>query len=152
MTERERALDEFHRLAEIWGGRIERWPEARRAWAEALSSDPRAAEILAAERRLDARLDAQPAVSEQRAAAIAGAVMGRIAAEAAQPGPSWLAWVEGAFFAPNGAPAFAAYALLVVGVAAGAVMGLAAPIGAGPEQEIAVLLGDSALPFGTAIR
>ena len=39
MAKTRRDLDKFRRLAEIWGGAVERWPEAERDWARGDGAD-----------------------------------------------------------------------------------------------------------------
>ncbi len=56
------SLEDFARLAEIWGGDLDCWPAENRAEATSLAArSPDAAEILEGERLLDSALDADPA-------------------------------------------------------------------------------------------
>lgn len=61
-------LDRFRSLAAAYGGDIARWPPALRDEGRSLlAADPQAAEILAAERGVDALLDqAVPRIEEER--------------------------------------------------------------------------------------
>lgn len=141
MTERGRELEEFRRLADLWGARLDRWPEARRAWAGRLATTPEAAAILATQAQLDARIEAHPQVSEARAAAVVGAVMGRVAQEAAQReaanADGWWPPLAAWLFAPGGAVAVVAAAGVAAGVVVGALLGAAAPLGGAAEQDLA---------------
>ena len=88
-------LTEFRRLAEAWGGDIERWPEARRAPARRLAATAEGAAILRAAERLDALLAEPLAIAPDRAAQAAARVMQRLAAS---PPPrrarlSWWQWL-----------------------------------------------------------
>lgn len=155
MTLHDRDIEAFRRLAETWGGDLERWPQALRGWAEEMAQDADAAEILAEARRFDARMKAHPAVSEARAASVAGRVMGRVAQDRIGGAGAWWSPLARAFFAPNGAPSFAAYACILLGVIAGAALGAAAPIGGGAgEQELAMqlLVGQDAAPLQGIIQ
>ncbi len=152
MADKERTLQDFRRLADAWGGSIERWPEKDRAWARALARDPEAAEILAEARRLDSRIASRPEVSEARAAVVAGAVMGRIAHAnlARRRGLSPL--IENVF-APRSLRVAAAGACIAAATVAGALLG------AGPQPDSALqnvaalqfLVGEDALLFGAAL-
>jgi len=73
-------LEEFRRLADIWGGNIERWPATLQAEARRHAAIEEGASILADAQRLDALLATAPAVSSDRAAHAAFAVLQRIAA------------------------------------------------------------------------
>lgn len=71
-------LETFARLAEIWGGALDRWPSEHRADAAALvARSAEAAEILERERALDSALDADPAP------ALSAALTARMLADAA---------------------------------------------------------------------
>lgn len=72
-------LDQFRRLAGIWGGDIDRWPEAAQAGARVLATDDEASRILEQELRLDRWFAAAPEVSEHRAGRIGFAVLQRLA-------------------------------------------------------------------------
>jgi hypothetical protein len=74
-------LEEFRRLADAWGGDIERWPEPRRVEAGQCAATEEGASILAGARRLDALLAKPSDVAPERAARAAFAVVQRIAAE-----------------------------------------------------------------------
>ncbi|MDR3496737.1 MAG: hypothetical protein P4L82_19250 [Ancalomicrobiaceae bacterium] len=50
-------LERFAGLAQSYGGRIERWPQASRQAARSLSTNPEAAAVLAQAAALDAMLD-----------------------------------------------------------------------------------------------
>ncbi|RAI38497.1 hypothetical protein [Rhodoplanes roseus] len=72
-------IDEFRRLAETWGGDVERWPEPLRAEARALARSPGGTAVLAAERRLDLALGDTPVVTRRRADDVAFRVLQQIA-------------------------------------------------------------------------
>jgi hypothetical protein len=74
-------LEEFRRLADTWGGDIERWPAARRVEAGQCAATEEGASILASAQRLDAMLAKPSDVAPERAARAAFAVVRRIAAE-----------------------------------------------------------------------
>jgi hypothetical protein len=74
-------LDEFQRLADTWGGDIERWPMPWQVEARRHAATAAGASILADARRLDALLATGPDVSPERASRAALAVAQRIAAE-----------------------------------------------------------------------
>jgi hypothetical protein len=86
-------LEEFHRLADTWGGDIERWPAQRRVEARQCAATEEGASILADAQRLDALLAEAPDVTSDRAARAAFAVVQRIAAEGeggSRQGAWWL--------------------------------------------------------------
>jgi hypothetical protein len=71
--------DEFRRLAETWGGDIDRWPAEYRAAARVVAASPEGADIIDQQRGLDILLAHAPAVSEKRAADAVFGVMQRLA-------------------------------------------------------------------------
>ena len=73
-------LEEFRRLADTWGGNIERWPASRQVEARRQAATGEGASILADAQRLDALLATAPDVSSERAARAAFAVVQQIAA------------------------------------------------------------------------
>ena len=84
-------LEEFRRLADTWGGDIERWPVPRRVEARQCAATEEGASIVAGAQRLDAMLATAPDVAPERAARAAFAVVQRIAAEGvggSRQGPS----------------------------------------------------------------
>jgi hypothetical protein len=74
-------LEEFRRLADTWGGDIERWPAPRRVEAGQCAATEEGASILAGAQRLDALLAKPSDIAPERAARAAFAVVQRIAAE-----------------------------------------------------------------------
>jgi hypothetical protein len=84
-------LETFARLAEIWGGALDRWPSGHRAEAAALvACSAEAAAILERERALDSALDADPAPAlpaalTARMLADAAAVAGERSARSMRP-------------------------------------------------------------------
>jgi hypothetical protein len=78
-------LEEFRRLADTWGGDIDRWPPRTKSAAGQHAATQEGAEILAQARQLDGWLAAAPVVAPDRAARAAFAVVQRIAAEGAVP-------------------------------------------------------------------
>lgn len=76
-------ITEFRRLAETYGGDVERWPDEMRDAARAIAGTPEGRALLAAERRLDLVLEQPPVVTRRRADDLAFAVMQRLAAEPA---------------------------------------------------------------------
>lgn len=74
-------LEEFRRLADTWGGDVERWPAQRRLEARQCAATEEGVSILADARRLDALLAEAPEVTSDRAGRAAFAVAQRIAAE-----------------------------------------------------------------------
>jgi hypothetical protein len=89
-------LEDFQKLAETWGGDIERWPEETRASARVVAETPAARLVLARERQLDDFAAQRPAVSRKRAQEAAHAVVLRLAAEAERERVArekWAAWM-----------------------------------------------------------
>jgi hypothetical protein len=77
-------LEEFQKLANIWGGDSGRWPDSTRASAGELARTVRGAAILREAEELDRMLAERPAVSEERARQTARAVVMRLAVQSAQ--------------------------------------------------------------------
>ncbi len=73
--------EEFRRLADTWGGDIERWPAPRQVEARQHAATEEGAAVLANGRRLDVLLKKGPEVTPERAGRVALAVIQRIAAE-----------------------------------------------------------------------
>jgi hypothetical protein len=95
-------LEEFRRLADTWGGDIERWPARWRAEARQCAATEEGASILSQARQLDALLATPPVVTIERVSRAAIAVVQRIAAAASGPSrpvawwrPTWLMPVAG---------------------------------------------------------
>jgi hypothetical protein len=74
-------LEEFRRLADTWGGDIERWPAPRQGEVRRHAATEEGAAILAHGRRLDVLLKKGPEITPERAGRVAFAVIQRIAAE-----------------------------------------------------------------------
>src|SRR5262249_52597388 len=74
-------LEEFRRLADTWGGDIDRWPPRTQSAARERAATKEGTEILAQARQLDAWLADAPVVAADRAARAACAVVQRSAAE-----------------------------------------------------------------------
>jgi len=130
-------LEDFHALAEAYGGDLARWPAARRAGAEALAAtSPAAAAALGEGRALDGLLAAAP---RQVAGAALEARIARAAPAARRPGPGrWLG-------------ALAAGAALAAACAAGTVTGVAAATReADPAADAARFLAAPADPADPA--
>ena len=72
--------EEFRRLADAWGGDVERWPEHVRVAARQLAASADGLDILNEARRLDRVLAIAPPVSADRAALASFAVLQRLAA------------------------------------------------------------------------
>ncbi|MDO9062595.1 MAG: hypothetical protein Q7U92_26720 [Bradyrhizobium sp.] len=72
-------LDQFRKLAEIWGGDIDRWPAAMQDAARAMAGGGETSRILAEQLRLDRLLSAAPDVTDDRAGRIGFAVLQRLA-------------------------------------------------------------------------
>lgn len=84
MDEHVLSAERFATLAEAYGADLRRWPAALRAAAEArLADDPQARSVLADAARLDDLLEAH------RVAAPDAALIGRVLAQAPQPGLIW---------------------------------------------------------------
>lgn len=112
-------LDEFTRLADAWGGEVERWPEATRLAAQSLASTPEGAAILKAACELDetiARL--APDIGDERVGRAMFAVINTIAAPAPAipPARRWFGSSGLAWLVP--ATGFACAAFLGVSLAA----------------------------------
>lgn len=71
--------EEFHRLAETWGGDIDRWPPGSHDAARRMAETREGSAIIANARALDALLAVRPKVAPERAAGVAFAVVQRIA-------------------------------------------------------------------------
>lgn len=80
-------LDQFRKLAEIWGGDIDRWPAAMQAAARDMAAGGEAGRILAEQLRLDRLFSVAPDVSDDRAGRIGFAVLQRLAK--ADRNPPW---------------------------------------------------------------
>jgi hypothetical protein len=80
-------LDQFRKLAEIWGGDIDRWPAAMQAAARDMAVGDEAGRILAEQLRLDRLFSVAPDVSDERAGRIGFAVLQRLAM--ADRDPPW---------------------------------------------------------------
>jgi len=78
-------LEEFRRLADTWGGDIDRWPPRTQGAARQRAATREGTEILAQAGQLDAWLAGAPVVATDRAARAAFAVVQRIAAEDPAP-------------------------------------------------------------------
>jgi hypothetical protein len=132
-------LEEFGRLADTWGGDIDRWPERWRAGARRHAATEEGASILAQARQLDALLAAPPSVSSERVSRAAYAVVRRIAAEASvstRPAAWW--WRP--------------WLMPVAGLAFSALLGISlatlAPYGGsnGPTPMLSAILDSGSLP------
>jgi hypothetical protein len=132
-------LEDFHALAEAYGGDLARWPAARRAGAEALAAtSPAAAAALGEARALDGLLAAAP---RQVAGAALEARIARAAPAARRPGPGPGRWLG----------ALAAGAALAAACAAGTVTGVAAATReADPAADAARFLAAPADPADPA--
>lgn len=145
-----RGREAIQSLVDTWGGSLDRWPDDARRQITPHLDDPDARRALEEARRLDDRLDAHPAISDRRCDAVAAAVASRIAATPRGTSSLSVQHLLGLLFAPAGAAVGAVAASVVVGV----LFGLAAPIGAGAEQDISALLiaGDGAAPLGVTVQ
>ena len=74
-------LEEFRKLADTWGGNIERWPDATKSAAQRLGTTPEGAEVLKQAGRLDAFLASRPIIRKERAQRAAYAVTLQIATD-----------------------------------------------------------------------
>jgi hypothetical protein len=74
-------LDDFTRLAEIWGGDIDRWPASEQDAARLIAATAEGAAILRDERQFDRLLSQKPQVGDDRTGRAAFAVMQRLARE-----------------------------------------------------------------------
>jgi hypothetical protein len=86
-------LDQFRRLAEVWGGDIDRWPAATQIAARALASDDEAKRILKEQLALDRLFSVAPDVSDHRAGRIGFAVLQQLAKMDRDP-PWLLRWLR----------------------------------------------------------
>lgn len=82
-------LDDFRRLAEIWGGDINRWPASQQVEAREFAATVDGAAILRDERQFDVLLSQTPQVGEDRAGRAAFAVMQRLAGERQRQRQPW---------------------------------------------------------------
>lgn len=76
--------DQFRRLAETWGGDVERWPEATRAAARRLAASAEGAAVLHEQGRLDRLLAVAPEIETARADRSSLLVLQRLAAMSQQ--------------------------------------------------------------------
>ena len=72
-------LDQFRQLAEIWGGDIDRWPQAAQAAARDVAGSDEGGRILEEQLALDRLFAIAPDVSDDRAAQISFAVLQALA-------------------------------------------------------------------------
>jgi hypothetical protein len=72
-------LDQFRQLAEIWGGDIDRWPQATQAAARDVAGSDEGGRILEEQLALDRLFAIAPEVSDDRAAQISFAVLQALA-------------------------------------------------------------------------
>jgi hypothetical protein len=89
-------INEFIRLAQIWGGDIARWPDDARAEAEILAKSAHAQAILAEARALDRGIDSlAPEISPTRVDRAIYGVVNAIAMPTRPPTRSatWLRWL-----------------------------------------------------------
>jgi hypothetical protein len=77
-------LEEFQKLADIWGGDIGRWPDNARPSGNELARTDRGGAILREAAALDRMLAERPTVSDERARGVAHAVVLALAAQSGQ--------------------------------------------------------------------
>ena len=118
-------VEEFRRLAEAWGGDIERWPEQTPAAARQYAVTTEGEGILREAWALDGLLVAADPVSEERAVKATFGVLQRIAAE----GPSQI-WIQA--LVPNWRVASASLACSIV---IGALLAAALPYRVASHQR-----------------
>ncbi|MBC8051402.1 MAG: hypothetical protein H7X92_14830 [Chitinophagales bacterium] len=78
MTAYDMTPKEFQRLAETWGGAIDRWPTSKQEAAMRLAATPKAAALLAEVRILDALLEDTHKVAPKRLRGASYAALKRI--------------------------------------------------------------------------
>jgi hypothetical protein len=127
-------LKEFHRLADTWGGDVERWPASVQVAARRHAATAEGASILLDARRLDALLVQPSEVAPERAARAAFSVIQRIAVEGAGD-PRQGSWVLSNWRLPN-------WLMPAAGVACSALIGvsLATMMPYGGSDEPTVVL------------
>ncbi|PSO20544.1 hypothetical protein [Bradyrhizobium sp. MOS003] len=81
-------FDEFRRLAETWGGDVERWPAATRNAARPFAATLEGGRILAEQARLDRLFAAAPEIEAGRAERSSFLVLQRLA-NVQQRRPQW---------------------------------------------------------------
>jgi hypothetical protein len=81
--------DQFRRLAETWGGDVERWPAATREAARRLAASAEGAAVLDQQARLDRFLAVAPEIETERADRSSLLVLQRLAAMPQQHRPPW---------------------------------------------------------------
>jgi len=138
-------LEDFRRLADTWGGDIERWPEAERAAARRLAASPQTAEFLKSAARLDALVAERPQVSRERARRAAHAVTMRVAAEGHRQDKARRRWDFSSWFVP------------AVSVTCSALIGisLAVAFPSGDAQEpvvLSMILDSGSMAAGWALQ
>jgi hypothetical protein len=110
-------VDEFTRLADAWGGDVERWPEATRLAAKSLASTPEGAAILKAASDLDAAIASlAPDIADERVGRAMFAVINTIATPSEPAHRGWFASAGLTWLVP--ATGFACAALVGVSLAA----------------------------------
>ncbi|MBR0773945.1 hypothetical protein JQ625_03790 [Bradyrhizobium diazoefficiens] len=99
-------LDQFRRLAETWGGDVERWPAPTREAARKIAASAEGALVLEEQGRLDRLLAVVPAIEAERADRSSLLVLQKLASiQEEQPQPwhrrllRWPALVPAASFA-----------------------------------------------------
>lgn len=105
--------DEFRRLAETWGGDVERWPAATREAARQLAASTEGAAVLDEQGRLDRLLAVAPEIETARAERSSLLVLQRLAAVPQQHRP---AWYHGLLRWPSLVPAASLACSAIVGV------------------------------------
>jgi hypothetical protein len=137
--------EEFRRLAETWGGDIERWPNDTQTAARRFALTVEGAEVLRQAQDLDGLLGgvlARPnAISEDRVATATFQVIQRIAAE--EPRKSWPA-----AYLPDWRLATASLACSVL---LGAILAMSLPYGEATGQKEAAAMLSTILDGGSTV-
>lgn len=81
--------DQFRRLAETWGGDVERWPAETREAARRLAASAEGAAVLDEQGRLDRLLAVAPEIETERADRSSLLVLQRLAAVPQRHRPAW---------------------------------------------------------------
>lgn len=128
-------VEDFRRLAETWGGDLERWPHETQAAARNLASTSEGMAILGRARQLDALMAAPPEVSPERARRAVHAVVRQVAADAERASRTGWNWDLSGWFVPAMSVACAA----LIGIS----LAMALPSGDAQEPMVLGMILDS---------
>lgn len=126
-------LDQFRRLAETWGGDVERWPASTRDAARQLAATLEGERVLDEQARLDRLFAAAPEIEADRAERSGYVVLQRIAAIQPRSSQPWHRFLLSRALVPA--------ASLACSVLVGAWLAGAAPYVRPPSDPLSVVSG-----------